>query len=196
MTQHRLRSDRRSHSPSSTRTGPVRGDPFRRRPDIDGLAALCAGLDPDDCRRRFFSAFRPSRPFLERIVTVAERGGFGLVATVSRDGGDDEVKVTAARKRRAPTFNGISAANDTSSGGLPHRRSPRTVTSPDREAQPRTFGPVEHSANGGSSNHEEPSDDPPTDAKAAELHHRPLHSGRDVDPRRDTSGARHGCVHA
>ncbi len=59
-----------------------------QRSDLEGLAALYAGLDPEDRHRRFFSAFRPSSQFLEALTTVADRGGFGLVATVA--GSDDD----------------------------------------------------------------------------------------------------------
>ena len=48
--------------------------------DVDGLAALYAGLSDDDRYRRFFSYFSPERPFFERIAAVASRGGYGLVA--------------------------------------------------------------------------------------------------------------------
>jgi RimJ/RimL family protein N-acetyltransferase len=59
--------------------------------DVAGLAELYARLDPEDRHRRFFSAFRPPRSFFEQIATAADRGGYGLVATVSGDGSADEV---------------------------------------------------------------------------------------------------------
>jgi hypothetical protein len=55
---------------------------FVERRDVDGLTALYAGLDPASNYRRFFSAFRPGRPFFERIATMGERPGAGLVATI------------------------------------------------------------------------------------------------------------------
>lgn len=53
--------------------------------DADGLSALYAGLDNESLYRRFFSIFRPGRSFLEGVVSVGERGGAGLVATVTED---------------------------------------------------------------------------------------------------------------
>lgn len=53
--------------------------------DVDGLAALYAGLDDDARYRRFFSIYRPPRSFVERLASIEDRGGRGLVATV-RDG--------------------------------------------------------------------------------------------------------------
>jgi ribosomal protein S18 acetylase RimI-like enzyme len=64
--------------------------------DVDGLAALYAGLSEEDRYRRFFSYFAPERPFFERIAAVASRGGYGLVAVeVSRGagGGDGDGRV-------------------------------------------------------------------------------------------------------
>jgi GNAT superfamily N-acetyltransferase len=48
------------------------------------LAALYASLSGDDCRRRFFSPGPPPASWLDRWLTIGERGGFGLVAV--RDG--------------------------------------------------------------------------------------------------------------
>jgi hypothetical protein len=48
--------------------------------DVVGLTALYEGLDPDDRYRRFFSTYRPSAPFFERMTTIGDRGGAGLVA--------------------------------------------------------------------------------------------------------------------
>jgi hypothetical protein len=59
-----------------------------RPSDVHGLVALYRGLSEDDRHRRFFSAFCPPRPFFERLACVADRGGYGLVAVVGRDGGD------------------------------------------------------------------------------------------------------------
>lgn len=54
--------------------------------DADGLVALYDGLSDDDRHRRFFSGFRPPRSFFERLATVVDRGGYGLVATIDGDG--------------------------------------------------------------------------------------------------------------
>jgi hypothetical protein len=54
--------------------------------DVDGLAALYDGLSDDDRHQRFFSAFSPPRSFFERVATVVDRGGYGVVATVDADG--------------------------------------------------------------------------------------------------------------
>jgi hypothetical protein len=64
---------------------PVRAD------DVDALEKLYAGLDLDDQHRRFFSAYRPPPVFFERLTTVAERGGFGLVALVTSADGTQEL---------------------------------------------------------------------------------------------------------
>jgi RimJ/RimL family protein N-acetyltransferase len=50
------------------------------RGDTDALAALYAGLDDEARHRRFFSHYRPPAEFFEKLVTVDERGGAGLVA--------------------------------------------------------------------------------------------------------------------
>ena len=96
------------------------GEVLRIRPvepaDAEGLAALYEGLGSEDRYRRFFSHYRPSRTFLERMTTVAERGGCGLVATVTSpdgsvrivgeasfsllDDGDGELGITVDRERR------------------------------------------------------------------------------------------------
>jgi RimJ/RimL family protein N-acetyltransferase len=59
--------------------------------DVDGLAALYAGLDDEARYRRFFSIYRPGRSFFERMVCVRERGGAGLVATLIEDGAGERV---------------------------------------------------------------------------------------------------------
>lgn len=56
--------------------------------DLDGLVALYDGLSDDDRYRRFFSGYRPPRSFFERLTSVVERGGYGVVATVDGGGGD------------------------------------------------------------------------------------------------------------
>ncbi|MFM7536654.1 MAG: N-acetyltransferase family protein [Acidimicrobiales bacterium] len=50
--------------------------------DADALDALYAALPEEDHYRRFFTAGRPPRPFLDRWTHVAERGGLLLVAEV------------------------------------------------------------------------------------------------------------------
>lgn len=50
--------------------------------DIDGLVALYEGLDHEDRYRRFFSVYFPRRPFFERMVDAAQRGGACLAAEV------------------------------------------------------------------------------------------------------------------
>lgn len=74
------------------------GGQLRVRPmvaaDVDGLADLYARLDDDGRYRRFFSMYRPDRAFVERMVTVRERGGEGLVALV-REGPDDRERLVA-----------------------------------------------------------------------------------------------------
>ncbi|HZD66067.1 MAG TPA: hypothetical protein VE152_08215 [Acidimicrobiales bacterium] len=54
--------------------------------DLEALAALYDGLDPDDRYRRFFSVSRPPRRLLEGMVAVADRGGQWLVAVADPDG--------------------------------------------------------------------------------------------------------------
>jgi acetyltransferase len=60
------------------------------RHDVEGLAALYAGLDDESRYRRFFSMYRPDRTFFERLAHIEERGGGGVVAVVidhpDRDG--------------------------------------------------------------------------------------------------------------
>jgi RimJ/RimL family protein N-acetyltransferase len=53
--------------------------------DAGGLAALYATLSREDRYLRFFSAFVPDRAFFERLASVVDRGGFGVVAV--EDGG-------------------------------------------------------------------------------------------------------------
>src|SRR5262245_18853638 len=53
--------------------------------DADRLAELYATLSPEDRHLRFFSAFVPDRAFAERLASVVDRGGFGVVAV--EDGG-------------------------------------------------------------------------------------------------------------
>lgn len=53
--------------------------------DLDAVAELYAGLDEEAAYRRFFSGFHPDHEFFEHLVSVAERGGAGLVAVVEDD---------------------------------------------------------------------------------------------------------------
>jgi hypothetical protein len=58
--------------------------------DVDGLTTLYDSLDSDDRYRRFFNVYHPPRTFFERMASIADRGGFGLVAVQSEhatDGG-------------------------------------------------------------------------------------------------------------
>ena len=50
--------------------------------DVDKLAALYDSLDSDDRHNRFFGHHRPPPALIERIATVRDRGGAGLVAAV------------------------------------------------------------------------------------------------------------------
>ena len=50
--------------------------------DVDAVAALHARLSPEAVYRRFFTAVLPPPAFFERLATVSERGGVGLVAEV------------------------------------------------------------------------------------------------------------------
>jgi RimJ/RimL family protein N-acetyltransferase len=79
---------------------PVRTD------DVDALEALYAGLDDDARYRRFFSVYRPDRSFFERMVAVSERGGAGLVATVTEPDADDERVVAEAGFELLPNGDG------------------------------------------------------------------------------------------
>lgn len=50
--------------------------------DAHGLGELYERLSLDDRHRRFFSAYRPSRSFLEHYASTAGNKGYGLVAVV------------------------------------------------------------------------------------------------------------------
>ena len=50
--------------------------------DVEKLAALYDTLDRDDRHNRFFGHYRPPHALIERIATVGDRGGAGLVAAV------------------------------------------------------------------------------------------------------------------
>jgi RimJ/RimL family protein N-acetyltransferase len=61
------------------------------RTDVDGLAALYDGLSNDDRYLRFFSSYRPPRDFFERLCSIVERGGYGVVAAVGADGDEGRI---------------------------------------------------------------------------------------------------------
>lgn len=63
--------------------------------DVDGLEELYDRLDDDARYRRFFSGYRPKRPFFERMVTIRDRGGAGLVAAVGAAGGPEQLVAEA-----------------------------------------------------------------------------------------------------
>jgi hypothetical protein len=71
--------------------------------DVDGLVALYDGLSREDRYRRFFSAYHPPRAFFERLTTVVERGGYGVVATA---GADSEAAAGAGDNRQTDTVGG------------------------------------------------------------------------------------------
>lgn len=84
--------------------------------DIRGIKELFAGLSEDDLYRRFFSWRPPPDRFIERMASVASRGGAGIVATVEGPaqparvvaeasyvplpGGDAELGITVAGPAR------------------------------------------------------------------------------------------------
>jgi hypothetical protein len=80
--------------------------------DVDGLVALYGGLSDVDRYSRFFSGYRPPRSFFERLASVAERGGYGVIATVGADGsaagarGDAAPVVGEASYELLPNGNG------------------------------------------------------------------------------------------
>lgn len=80
--------------------------------DVDGLLGLYDRLSAEDRYRRFFSGFRPDRPFVEAEVARASGSGFELVV-VTADGevvaaagwsalpdGDGELAITVDRRWR------------------------------------------------------------------------------------------------
>lgn len=73
--------------------------------DVDELARLYAGLDTEAAYRRFFSGFHPDDEFFEHLVSVAERGGAGLVAVVE-DGPDGDRMVGEASYEPLANGNG------------------------------------------------------------------------------------------
>ena len=61
------------------------------RSDIAGLTALYETLDDEARHRRFFSIYHPPDSFFEKLVTIRERGGLGLVAVVRDQDGVERV---------------------------------------------------------------------------------------------------------
>jgi RimJ/RimL family protein N-acetyltransferase len=59
--------------------------------DLEGLTALYAGLDDEALHRRFFSIYHPPTSFFEKLVTIRERGGLGLVAIVQDQDGTERL---------------------------------------------------------------------------------------------------------
>lgn len=53
-----------------------------RADDVDAVIALHQRLSPEALYRRFFTAALPPVSFFERLASVAERGGVGLVAEI------------------------------------------------------------------------------------------------------------------
>lgn len=51
--------------------------------DAERICALYGDLSIEDRHRRFFGAFRPRPEWCRRWATVADRGGFGVIAVVS-----------------------------------------------------------------------------------------------------------------
>ena len=74
--------------------------------DVDGLAALYDGLSREDRYRRFFSSYYPPRAFFERMTTVGERGGYGVVATVGTDTADADAGRIVGEANYVPLDNG------------------------------------------------------------------------------------------
>jgi len=84
------------------------------RADAGALAALYAGLDDEDLRRRFFTAHAPPGTFIERMTEVAQRGGRGLVAVIAERDGISRI-VAEASYERLPNGDGelgITVAED------------------------------------------------------------------------------------
>jgi hypothetical protein len=88
-----MSSDGRTVSLADGRTLTVRAvEPA----DADGLCALYAGLDQQASYRRFFSTFRPDPEFFGEMATIADRGGFGVVAALADGTGAEELVAEAS----------------------------------------------------------------------------------------------------
>jgi len=61
-----------------------------RQDDRAALQSLYEGLDAESRYRRFFSVYHPPLGFFDRLVTVDDRGGAGLVACVRNRGSESE----------------------------------------------------------------------------------------------------------
>ncbi len=59
--------------------------------DARHLEVLFRSLDPDDQRRRFFTAWSPNETWCGSWASVAERGGFGVIALVNDSAGETAV---------------------------------------------------------------------------------------------------------
>ena len=63
--------------------------------DGPALGGLFASLSEEDRYRRFFSCFHPDDRFLQRLVTVGERGGAALVAELAAAADDSSARIVA-----------------------------------------------------------------------------------------------------
>jgi RimJ/RimL family protein N-acetyltransferase len=61
--------------------------------DVPAVTALHERLSPEAVYRRFFTSVLPPPSFFERLATVAERGGLGLVAEVVGAPDDDRLGI-------------------------------------------------------------------------------------------------------
>jgi hypothetical protein len=61
--------------------------------DVAAVRALHERLSPEAVYRRFFTSVLPPPSFFERLATVAERGGLGLVAEVVSAPGEDQLGI-------------------------------------------------------------------------------------------------------
>lgn len=59
--------------------------------DLRALEALYEGLDDEARHRRFFSIYHPPDSFFEKLVTIRDRGGLGLVAVVRDEHGEERL---------------------------------------------------------------------------------------------------------
>jgi hypothetical protein len=59
--------------------------------DAHHLEVLYRALDPEDQRRRFFTAWSPNETWCGSWASVAERGGFGVIAIVNDPAGETAV---------------------------------------------------------------------------------------------------------
>jgi hypothetical protein len=77
--------------------------------DVEQLTTFYAELDEDERHRRFFGAYRPRREFCERLATVADRGGGGVVAVLLDEGGHERRLVGEAGFTLLPNGDGEAA---------------------------------------------------------------------------------------